>query len=75
MKIILAKILRYSFSPRKNLSTDPSRLQEDYDLLMMFKLQSDLHAVIQWAKNNNMLLNSETFELIHFGKKDVLNSN
>ena len=35
-------------------------------------LQIDLLAVSQWAKNNNMLLNEGKFELIHFGKQDVL---
>ena len=35
-------------------------------------LQLDLLAVIQWAEKNNMLLNKDKFDLIHFGNEDAL---
>ena len=52
---------------------DDSKLLKDISGLDdHIQLQSDLNAVIQWAKDNNMQLNMEKFELIHFGKKDAL---
>ena len=36
------------------------------------KLQEDLEATIQWAKENNMELNENKFQLMQYGNDDEL---
>lgn len=39
------------------------------------KLQADLDAVINWSKDNNMELNQDKFELLHYGYNEELKDN
>lgn len=34
-------------------------------------IQSDLLAIVQWAKSNNMMLNEDKIDLVNFGKEKV----
>ncbi len=35
-------------------------------------IQGDLHKILDWASTNNMLLNGDKFELIRYGRNEVL---
>ena len=38
-------------------------------------MQSDLNKVFTWADKNNMMFNSDKFELLRYGKNDELKEN
>lgn len=64
----LTKSYLLSFADDTNLSK-PISTEEDVD-----SLQQDLITIYNWAKNNNMSFNDKKFELLRYGKNDILKS-